>query len=60
MGKLLDRYQSQFAGKAEDTNADDRAEAARIQEAHAVEATLTNSLPNSNGIGSRIPSMRPE
>jgi hypothetical protein len=40
VGKLLDRYQSQFAGTAEDTNADGRAEASRIQEAHAIGADI--------------------
>lgn len=40
MGKLLDRYQSQLAGKAEDANTDDRTEAERIQEAHAIGADI--------------------
>lgn len=40
MGKLLDRYQSQFAGKAGDGNTDERAEAERIQEAHAIGADI--------------------
>jgi hypothetical protein len=40
VGKLLDRYQSQLAGKAEDPNTDDRAEAERMQEAHAIGADI--------------------
>jgi hypothetical protein len=36
VGKLLDRYQSQIAGKAGNADADDRAEAERIQQAHAI------------------------
>jgi len=40
VGKLLDRYQSQIAGKADNANADDRAEAERMQEAHTIGADI--------------------
>ena len=36
MGKLLDRYQSQLAVKAEDANTDDRAQAERTRQAHEI------------------------
>ena len=36
MGKLLDRYESQLAEKAEDANADDRAQAERTKQAHEI------------------------
>jgi hypothetical protein len=36
VGKLLDRYQSQLAEKAEDANADDRAQTERAKQAHEI------------------------
>jgi len=36
VGKLLNRYQSQLAEKAEDANADDRAQAERTKQAHEI------------------------